>query len=438
MGGYYNPMGCDGIWRARTDRIMPIAFDDTLSVIQCVNMLKNRLNEACEKIWELSEIVGNWKGSIDSITERVAGLETSLATLRTSVDDINVRVMDLEVRMDSLYNDITEYIDNEIDRLSDEIEQWIDRINVLFEKYNELATDITRQILKQWEVLEVLEDVLNHKIDTQIATKSGNTIIVHNPTTGEIDTLTNTLNDIMRNYGNVSGISFDQYNSAQITYTEYNSENITFDNYNSRGAFELLDYIVLSYAYDKLYDIFNDIRLAINMIVGEIQIRDPVRMSNSGNKRMTDMLVNNHYAGWEYDVYNNSNITYNSYNDTELLYDRYESSGMADYISDMTIIETPNEGELGYQKRVYGNNNCFVYNILLTGKFMNHVYVTLYIPEGYRVIGVTSNFKDKDTEYIDTWLTWDGSGNIVLKINDVSLYHYYGYLVINATYVKER
>ena len=70
MSGYYNPMGCDGIWRARTDRIMPIAFDDTLSVIQCVNMLKNRLNEACEKIWELSEIVGNWKGSLDFLNER--------------------------------------------------------------------------------------------------------------------------------------------------------------------------------------------------------------------------------------------------------------------------------------------------------------------------------------------------------------------------------
>lgn len=437
MSSYYNPMGCDGIWRARTDRIMPIAFDDTLSVIQCVNMLKNRLNEACEKIWYLEEIVGNWQGSLDSITERVTGLETSLSALRDSVNDINTRVTDLEVRMDSLYNDITGYIDSEIERLSEEIERWIDAINELFVKYNELATDITRQILKQWEVLEVLEDVLNHKIDTQIASKSGNTIIVRNPTTGEIDTLTNTLNDIMCNYGNVSGISFAQYNDARISFDEYNSENITFDNYNSRGAFELLDYIVLSYAYDKLYDIFNEIRNAINMIVEEINIRDPVRMKDSGNKRMTDMLVNNHYAGWEYDVYNNSNISYNSYNDTEILYDRYESAGMADYISDMTIIQTPNEGELDYKKRVYGNNNFFTYNILLTGKFMNHVYVTLYIPDGYRVIGVTSNFKDKDNEYIETWLTWDGAENVILKINDVSAYHYYGFLAINAVYVKE-
>lgn len=437
MSSYYNPMGCDGIWRARTDRIMPIAFDDTLSVIQCVNMLKNRLNEACEKIWYLEEIVGNWQGSLDSITERVTGLETSLSALRDSVNDINTRVMDLEVRMDSLYNDITGYIDSEIERLSEEIERWIDAINELFVKYNELATDITRQILKQWEVLEVLEDVLNHKIDTQIASKSGNTIIVRNPTTGEIDTLTNTLNDIMCNYGNVSGISFAQYNDARISFDEYNSENITFDNYNSRGAFELLDYIVLSYAYDELYDIFNEIRNAINMIVEEINIRDPVRMKDSGNKRMTDMLVNNHYAGWEYDVYNNSNISYNSYNDTEILYDRYESAGMADYISDMTIIQTPNEGELDYKKRVYGNNNFFTYNILLTGKFMNHVYVTLYIPDGYRVIGVTSNFKDKDNEYIETWLTWDGAENVILKINDVSAYHYYGFLAINAVYVKE-
>lgn len=437
MSSYYNPMGCDGIWRARTDRIMPIAFDDTLSVIQCVNMLKNRLNEACEKIWYLEEIVGNWQGSLDSITERVTGLETSLSALRDSVNDINTRVMDLEVRMDSLYNDITGYIDSEIERLSEEIERWIDAINELFVKYNELATDITRQILKQWEVLEVLEDVLNHKIDTQIASKSGNTIIVRNPTTGEIDTLTNTLNDIMCNYGNVSGISFAQYNDARISFDEYNSENITFDNYNTRGAFELLDYIVLSYAYDKLYDIFNEIRNAINMIVEEINIRDPVRMKDSGNKRMTDMLVNNHYAGWEYDVYNNSNISYNSYNDTEILYDRYESAGMADYISDMTIIQTPNEGELDYKKRVYGNNNFFTYNILLTGKFMNHVYVTLYIPDGYRVIGVTSNFKDKDNEYIETWLTWDGAENVILKINDVSAYHYYGFLAINAVYVKE-
>lgn len=437
MSSYYNPMGCDGIWRARTDRIMPIAFDDTLSVIQCVNMLKNRLNEACEKIWNLEEIVGNWQGSLDSITERVTGLETSLSALRDSVNDINTRVMDLEVRMDSLYNDITEYIDSEIERLSEEIERWIDAINELFVKYNELATDITRQILKQWEVLEVLEDVLNHKIDTQIASKSGNTIIVRNPTTGEIDTLTNTLDDIMCKYGNVSGISFAQYNDARISFDEYNSENITFDNYNSRGAFELLDYIVLSYAYDKLYDIFNEIRDAINMIVEEINIRDPVRMKDSGNKRMTDMLVNNHYAGWEYDVYNNSNISYNSYNDTEILYDRYESAGMADYISDMTIIQTPNEGELDYKKRVYGNNNFFTYNILLTGKFMNHVYVTLYIPDGYRVIGVTSNFKDKDNEYIETWLTWDGAENVILKINDVSAYHYYGFLAINAVYVKE-
>lgn len=438
MSRYYNPMGCDGIWRARTDRIMPIAFDDTLSVIQCVNMLKDRLNDACEKIQELEEIVGNCQGSLDSITERVTGLEASLSALRVDVDSINTRVMDLEVRMDSLYNDITEYIDSEIERLSEEIEQWIDKINELFVKYNELATDITRQILKQWEVLEVLEDVLNHKIDTQIASKSGNTIIVRNPTTGEIDTLTNTLDDIMHNYGNVSGISFEQYNSAQISYDEYNSEDITFDNYNRRGSFELLDYIVLSFAYDKLYDIFNEIRSAINMIVEEVKIRDPVRMRDSGNKRMTDMLVNNHYAGWEYDVYNNSNISYNSYNDTEILYDRYESAGMADYISDMTIIQTPNEGDLDYHKRVYGNNNFFTYNILLTGKFMNHVYVTLYIPNGYRVIGVTSNFKDKDNEYIETWLTWDGGENVILKINDVSLYHYYGFLAINAVYAKER
>lgn len=437
MSRYYNPMGCDGIWRARTDRIMPIAFDDTLSVIQCVNMLKDRLNDACEKIRELEEIVGNWQSSLDSITDSVAGLEESLSTLRTIINLINTRVMDLEVRMDSLYNDITEYIDSEIDRLAKEIEQWIDRINELFEKYNELAIDITRQVLKQWEVLEVLEDVLNHKIDTQIASKSGNTIIVRNPTTGEIDTLTNTLNDIMRNYGNVSGISFDQYNGAQISFDEYNSEDVTFNNYNSRGTFELLDYIVLSYSFDKLYDIFNKIRDAITMIVEEIKIRDPLRMEDSGNKRMTDMLVNNHYAGWEYDVYNNSNISYNSYNDTEILYDQYESAGMADYISDMTIIQTHNEGELDYQKRVYGNNNFFTYNILLTGKFMNHVYVTLYIPNGYRVIGVTSNFKDKDNEYIETWLTWDGGENIILKINDVSLYHYYGFLAINVVYAKE-
>ena len=176
----------------RISKTLPLAFDESLSYLEMLCSMLNKLNETIEQVNKNTEVAERYEELLKEIEAEVNRLEQEYEEFKQSIEE------EIDIKFNQMYAQLTMYIENQIALLRYEIQT----------KYNEL----------------------NQKIDDIIA----GDINVYDPTTGllsPIQVVINNLFDMNRN----EAISASEFDGLELTATEYDEKEISAFNFDVYG-----------------------------------------------------------------------------------------------------------------------------------------------------------------------------------------------------------
>lgn len=176
----------------RVSRTLPLAFDESLSYLEMLCAILDKLNETIEQVNINTEVASHFEELLQQIEAEVEKLEQEYEEFKESIEE------EIDIKFNQMYAELTMYIENQIALLRYEIQS----------KYDEL----------------------NRKIEDIIA----GDINVYDPTTGllsPIQVVINNLFDMNRN----EAISASEFDGLELTATEYDEKEITAFNFDVYG-----------------------------------------------------------------------------------------------------------------------------------------------------------------------------------------------------------
>lgn len=176
----------------RISRTLPLAFDESLSYLEMLCAILDKLNETIEQVNINTEVASHFEELLQQIEVEVEKLEQEYEEFKESIEE------EIDIKFNQMYAELTMYIENQIALLRYEIQT----------KYNEL----------------------DKRIDDIIA----GDINVYDPTTGllsPIQVVINNLFDMNRS----EAISASEFDGLELTATEYDAYEITAFNFDVYG-----------------------------------------------------------------------------------------------------------------------------------------------------------------------------------------------------------
>lgn len=216
-------------------KVIPLVYDDSISYYETLCKVSQKLNEVIE-------YVNNFEDTINDYTDQQ--IKILREDLQNQINIINYNIEQLRINGKN-------YVDGEILKVQGYINE---QISIL----NNLITD-NNAYLKNW-VEEQILNLINDLPDIQ-------NVIVINPTTGLMDSLQNTLNNMWNGY-RTNAINCAQFDGSLLTCTEFdnlnisaydfdfNSLNILFKDPNFYMTSPITgDYILIKQVVNQLYDL---------------------------------------------------------------------------------------------------------------------------------------------------------------------------------------
>ena len=176
----------------RISKTLPLAFDESLSYLEMLCSMLDKLNETIEQVNKNTEVAERYEELLQEIETEVNRLEQEYIEFKAQIEE------EIDIKFNQMYAQLTMYIENQIALLRYEIQS----------KYNEL----------------------NQKIDDIIA----GDINVYDPTTGllsPIQVVINNLFDMNRS----NAITASEFDGIELTATEFDAIEITAYNFDVNG-----------------------------------------------------------------------------------------------------------------------------------------------------------------------------------------------------------
>ena len=173
-------------------KTLPLAFDDSLSYLEMLCSLLEKLNETIVQVNKNTEVAEHYEELLQQIEEEVNRLEEDYIAFKESIEN------EIDERFILLQSQLTVYIENQIAVLRYEIQT----------KYEEL----------------------DQKIDDIIA----GDINVYDPTTGVLSPIQVVINNLF-NMNRTNAITCSEFDGLELTATEFDSIEITAYNFDVNG-----------------------------------------------------------------------------------------------------------------------------------------------------------------------------------------------------------
>lgn len=261
----------------------PIAsqFDDALSyaeqmkrlyekVHSAIHWIKENFNDLEDRInsstmylvkkWvneKLQEAQENNDASFQEIERRMAEYDKRITVVANHIIAMKVllegRIQDLEDLMDVQVADIHTQIaqeassrkdkDSQLEKkISDNMQRTINLIAAVVEAQASLQYDF-RKLSGEWinfksfieNRIGELSEELKEKIEEQLSKINGDRILVHNPATGNVDSLKKVLEEIYA-WKVPFPIRVEDFNALNLKVEEFNSMRITVEDFNNKAA----------------------------------------------------------------------------------------------------------------------------------------------------------------------------------------------------------
>lgn len=180
------------------NRTLPLAFDESLSYLEMLCSILDKLNETIEQVNKNTEVASHFDELLQEIEEEVNRLEEEYIEFKNSIEE------EIDVKFDQIYGQLTTYVENQIAVLRYEIQT----------KYDEL----------------------NNKIDSIIA----GDINVYDPTTGLYSPIQVVINNLF-NMNRNDAITASEFDTLELTATEFDSKEISAFNFDVYGKSLLIN-----------------------------------------------------------------------------------------------------------------------------------------------------------------------------------------------------
>ena len=174
------------------NRTLPLAFDESLSYLEMLCSILDKLNETIVQVNKNTEVSTHYEEMLEKITAKVDELEQDYIEFKQSIET------EIDEKFNVILSELTVYVESQIAIIRYEIEQ----------KYEEL----------------------DQKIDDIVA----GDINVYDPTTGEISPIQVVINNLF-NMNRNDAITTGEFDALELTATEFDSKEITAFNFDVYG-----------------------------------------------------------------------------------------------------------------------------------------------------------------------------------------------------------
>lgn len=195
-------------------KVIPLAFDESLSYLEMLCGMLEKLNETITEVNRVSEIVNNIDVNFDEINRKINLINEELIIINENFSNLSNKV-DTNTENITLLN---ERITNEINELDTTLRSLINT------NFNTLKDYVDAQ-----------DFILNEKIDNiQIGA-----INVYDPTTGILSPLQTVINNLYT-IGNKDGLTAGEFDALELTASGFDSYQITAYEFDSQGKIILV------------------------------------------------------------------------------------------------------------------------------------------------------------------------------------------------------
>lgn len=170
-------------------RTLPLAFDESLSYLEMLCGILDKLNETIVQVNENTEVAEHYEELLEQIEEEVNRLEQEYIEFKESIET------EIDERFNVMFGELTNYVENQI-------------------------------AVIRYELQTAVSD-LNGRIDDIIA----GDINVYDPTTGLLSPIQVVINNLF-DMNRTNAITCTEYDGLELTATTYDSYEITAYNFD--------------------------------------------------------------------------------------------------------------------------------------------------------------------------------------------------------------
>lgn len=257
-------------WAQPFNPVLPTVFSDDLSYYEFVKKIFLEVQEFEKSFEGVFEEIENEFSKVYSYVNELIKTETYDILNQTEAytdSEINLLKTNIAIELNNLEIKLNNHILNADQnfkefskKLQDLDTKFSDQIEAMNTDFNNLRSEVISRLLSfESEFLAFKSDMINWRYNTAIELSdyfqkeftrlelklqnmNENMLFVTDPTTGEINTLKQTLQNIWNGF-NIGGVSAGDYDNMQISAGEYDSLNVTADKYDHYGKFVFFDQI---------------------------------------------------------------------------------------------------------------------------------------------------------------------------------------------------
>lgn len=185
-------------------KVIPLAFDESLSYLETLLGVLNKLNETIDQVNKMADIVDNIDVNFDKINKEIKAINDKIDEIENHFDDFEVAIMSaVDGRIDAIYN----------------------RIVILMNDYQ--------------TIFNANLNALRNDLETEIQNIELGNVIAYDPTTGEyanVSTVIMNVYDVLRN----NAITCSEFDALELTATAYDALQISAYNFDVNGRTFLL------------------------------------------------------------------------------------------------------------------------------------------------------------------------------------------------------
>ena len=204
----------DNIKVCCVQKVIPLAFDESLSYLEMLCAMLDTLNKTIDEVNHMAEVVDNIDVNFDEINRKINLINEELFTINNNFNNLSDKV---NTNTDNIAL-LNERITNEISELDETLRSLIN-------------TNFTT--LKNY--VDAQDFILNEKIENiQIGA-----INVYDPTTGILSPLQTVINNLYT-IGNKDGLTAGEFDALELTASGFDAYNITAYEFDSEGKIILV------------------------------------------------------------------------------------------------------------------------------------------------------------------------------------------------------
>lgn len=185
-------------------KVIPLAFDESLSYLETLLGVLNKLNETIDEVNKMAEVVDNINVNFDEINKQIALINAKLTEIENNFDVFEDRIKnEVDIELSNMYNQVVTLMN---------------QYQTIFN--NNLAT-------------------LRTDLEAEIQSIELGNVIAYNPTTGEYENVSKVIQDVYDALRNNS-VTCSEFDALELTATEYDALQISAYNFDVNGKTFLL------------------------------------------------------------------------------------------------------------------------------------------------------------------------------------------------------